>query len=143
MRECPFSQSDTDFLGHVVSLKPEGVNRKVAAVAAPTSLTELRSILGLTNYFCRFIQGNAQLARPLNHLTKKDGKNPRSVEQDIVCCETLQRPNLKSPKMASILPCWKAPALLSCWKAAALFPYWKAPALQNCQRGVVARVPRV
>ena len=34
----------------------------------------MRSFLGLSNYFCRFIQGYSTLVAPLTHLTRKDVK---------------------------------------------------------------------
>ncbi|GIL68907.1 hypothetical protein Vafri_22171, partial [Volvox africanus] len=39
---------------------------------APTSLSELRKFLGLTNYFRKFISKNSFLAAPLTSLTRKD-----------------------------------------------------------------------
>jgi hypothetical protein len=40
----------------------------------PTSMTELRSFLGLANYYRRFIKNFAKVARPLTELTKKDAE---------------------------------------------------------------------
>jgi hypothetical protein len=74
--KCTFFQTETPFLGHVVGqagIKPDPA--KVASVQnspVPRSVTHVRSFLGLTNYFRRFIQGYAKMARPLHDLTKKD-----------------------------------------------------------------------
>ena len=39
---------------------------------APKTLRQLRSFIGFLNFYHRFIQGFAIIARPLNNLTKKD-----------------------------------------------------------------------
>jgi hypothetical protein len=76
MKKCTFFQTETLFLGHVVGqdgIKPDPA--KVTSVhnwPVPRSVTHVRSFLGLTNYFRRFIQGYAKMARPLHDLTKKD-----------------------------------------------------------------------
>ena len=38
----------------------------------PTSVTEIRSFLGLTNYYRRFIKGFSHISLPLTKLTRKD-----------------------------------------------------------------------
>jgi hypothetical protein len=76
MKKCTFFKPETNFLGHVVGedgIKPDPM--KVAVVnnwPAPKTVKEVRSFLGFTNYFRRFIQAFAQLTRPFNDLTKKD-----------------------------------------------------------------------
>ena len=40
----------------------------------PTSATKVRSFLGLTSYYQRFVEGFAKIARPLTNLTKKEVK---------------------------------------------------------------------
>jgi transposase InsO family protein len=76
LKKCTFFKPETNFLGHVVGqdgIKPDSA--KVAAVQKwpiPQTVTHVKSFLGLTNYFRRFIQGYAQMVRPLNELTKKD-----------------------------------------------------------------------
>ena len=50
-------------------------NKKVKAITewrTPKTVREVRSFLGLANFYRRFIQGYAQVARPLNDLTKKE-----------------------------------------------------------------------
>ncbi|KAL5540899.1 hypothetical protein UlMin_043291 [Ulmus minor] len=57
------------FLGHVVSKEGVSVDpAKVEAVskwAAPTSITEIRSFLGLAGYYRRFVEGFSKIASPL------------------------------------------------------------------------------
>nr|GFB16103.1 retrotransposon protein, putative, Ty3-gypsy subclass [Tanacetum cinerariifolium] len=66
------------FLGHIVSA--EGITMDPAKVEAitkwprPTSVTEVRSFLGLAGYYRRFVEGFSRLAVPLTKLMRK-GKN--------------------------------------------------------------------
>ena len=63
------------FLGHVVSdggivIDPSKVEA-VMSWERPTSITEIRSFLGLACYYRRFIKRFSQLALPLTKLTRK------------------------------------------------------------------------
>ena len=73
--KCAFGQTTIKFLGHIVE---EGRIRmdqdKVRAIQewkTPTSLTELRSFLGLANYYRRFIMRYSEKVLPLTELLKK------------------------------------------------------------------------
>ena len=74
--KCEFAREQITFLGHKIS---EGQirmdERKVQAVIdwpAPTKVTELRSFLGLANYYRRFIKGYSKIVSPLTDFLKKD-----------------------------------------------------------------------
>ena len=76
MSKCIFAQSTVEYLGFVVS---EGgmdvVSSKVKAILDwpdPANVKELRSFLGLVNYYRRFIKNHAQLCVPLTNLLRKD-----------------------------------------------------------------------
>ncbi|KAL5560803.1 hypothetical protein UlMin_037014 [Ulmus minor] len=73
-----FKSSFLQFLGHVISKDGISVDpAKIEAVSqwsAPTSVTEIRSFLGLAGYYRRFVEGFSTLAAPLTALTKKDRK---------------------------------------------------------------------
>ena len=76
--KCDFWLSEVHFLGHVVSKEGVSVDpAKVEAVskwAAPTSVTEIRSFLGLAGYYRRFVEGFSKIAALLIALTRKGKK---------------------------------------------------------------------
>lgn len=76
MSKCEFMKSEVPFLGHLVSASGVRVDpRKVAAIRdwpQPSTLTQVRSFLGLANYFRKFMQGYASLSSPLSDLTRKE-----------------------------------------------------------------------
>ena len=76
--KCEFWLSRVGFLGHVVSAGGIYVDpQKVEAVAnwgQPTTVTEVRSFLGLAGYYRRFIEGFSKIAGPLHCLTRKGVK---------------------------------------------------------------------
>ena len=73
--KCTFATEEVQFLGHVIGhgkLKMD--EPKVKAIMeweAPTKVMELRSFLGLVNYYRRFIEGYSRKAAPLTDLLKK------------------------------------------------------------------------
>ena len=71
-KKCKFFKSRISYLGHIVSSSGiETDPRKVEAVktwAIPKTVTDVRSFLGFTNYYRRFIKDYAKVARPLNAL---------------------------------------------------------------------------
>ena len=75
LSKCDLNRNELLYLGHVVGAFGIKVDpAKVATVAdwpVPEDLTQLRSFLGLTNYFRRFIQGYAARCKPLTELTRK------------------------------------------------------------------------
>nr|GFC40800.1 putative reverse transcriptase domain-containing protein [Tanacetum cinerariifolium] len=76
--KCEFWLSSVAFLGHIVSV--EGITMDPAKVEAitkwprPTSVTEVRSFLGLARYYHRFVEGFSRLALPLTMLMRKGEK---------------------------------------------------------------------
>nr|GFC51108.1 putative reverse transcriptase domain-containing protein [Tanacetum cinerariifolium] len=76
--KCEFWLSSVAFLGHIVST--EGITIDPAKVEAltkwprSTSVTEVRSFLGLAGYYRRFVEGFSCLALPLTKLMRK-GEN--------------------------------------------------------------------
>lgn len=76
--KCEFWLDWVQFLGHVISKEGVSVDPvKVHAVKdslVPTSVTEIRTFLGLVGYYRRFIEGFSKLAAPLTALTRKGRK---------------------------------------------------------------------
>jgi transposase InsO family protein len=74
--KCEFARSKVEFLGHVVSAKGlETAEDKVAKIKnwpTPKNVSEVRSFLGLTSYYRRFVRNYAKIAAPLQELTRKD-----------------------------------------------------------------------
>ncbi|CAL9683895.1 unnamed protein product [Knipowitschia caucasica] len=73
VEKCNFFQSSVRYLGHIVS--KDGVETDPAKIEAlkswpiPKNLKELRSFLGFSGYYRRFIKGYSNLVKPLHELT--------------------------------------------------------------------------
>ena len=72
--KCEFILTHMHYLGHVVSadaIAPETEKlRAMAAFPEPTDATAVRSFLGLTGYYRKFIRDYSSVAAPLTDLTK-------------------------------------------------------------------------
>ena len=75
LKKCEFWLDKVSFLGHVVTKDDISIGpRKVEVVSnwrRPNIVTEIRSFLGLTSYYRRFIEGFSKIALSLTRLTKK------------------------------------------------------------------------
>ena len=71
-----FAQQEVEFLSHkIAGGKLMMENTKVKAILEwepPTKVPELRSFLGLVNYYRRFIKGYSAKAAPLTNMLKKN-----------------------------------------------------------------------
>jgi len=85
LSKCEFWLNEVSFLGHIISGNGIAVDpSKVDAVSqweTPKSVTEVRSFLGLTGYYRRFIEGFSKLAVLLTQLTCKG----RAFVWDVQC----------------------------------------------------------
>jgi transposase InsO family protein len=73
--KCSFFQSSVAYLGFTISEEGVFMNAdKITAITswpAPTSLKDLQSFLGFTNFYRRFIKNYADIIKPLTKLLKK------------------------------------------------------------------------
>lgn len=76
MSKCTFGTNQVEYLGHVIPGNGvETTPTKIQDVLnwkTPTTVTQLRGFLGLTGYYRRFIQGYAEICRPLHQVLKKN-----------------------------------------------------------------------
>ena len=74
--KCRFFKPETGFLGHVISrdgVKPDPSKVEVIKnLKSPACVKELRSFLGLTSYYRKFMKDYSEIAKPLYLLTRKD-----------------------------------------------------------------------
>jgi hypothetical protein len=76
--KCEFWLKEVSFLGHIVSNGGIAIDpSKVEGVLnwkPPTTVSEIRSFLGLAWYYRRFIEGFSKLAKPMTALLEKNAK---------------------------------------------------------------------
>jgi hypothetical protein len=103
--KCIFLQSEVNFLGHVVGR--EGVSmqqHKVMHVRdwpTPQSVFDVRSFLGLANFYRRFVRDFAGIARPLTDLTRTTVKKQwHWGEREQKAFDTLKRQLTEAPVLA-------------------------------------------
>ena len=74
-KKCQFLQHKVNFLGHIISsvgISPDpSKTSKVKEWPRPTSVQETQQFLGLANYYRRFVENFATIAKPLHQLTEK------------------------------------------------------------------------
>jgi Reverse transcriptase (RNA-dependent DNA polymerase)/RNase H-like domain found in reverse transcriptase len=122
LKKCHFNQSEVKFLGHIVGR--EGLKVDPAKVQiindwpVPNNLHEVRKLLGLSNYFRRFIQGYSKLVAPLTDLTR----GGKSFEWTPECQHALEgikhalthAPVLQLPDQAKPYTIWSDASITGC-----------------------------
>lgn len=76
LKKCFFEKSELKYLGHIVGCQGIKVDpAKTEAVRnwpVPTNVSQVRSFLGLANYFRKFILAYSNMVIPLTQLTRKE-----------------------------------------------------------------------
>ena len=95
--KCKFFKQELTYLGHVVSKHGIQTDSKKVEVIhkwpVPTNVTEVRSFLGFTNYYQRFIKKYVQLAKPLYKLIlgENASKKWNSIKWHLECQEAFDK----------------------------------------------------
>ena len=74
--KCNFFKKHLQYLGHLVSKEgfeplPEKI-KSIKNMLSPKTVKEVKQILGLSGYYCKFVSRFAHLSRPLTHLTRQN-----------------------------------------------------------------------
>ncbi|GMH24895.1 hypothetical protein Nepgr_026738 [Nepenthes gracilis] len=87
LSKCEFWLERVMFLGHVISNGGISVDpKKIEAVTSwsrPTSVTEVRSFLGMAGYYRRFVENFSRIAMPRLDSFKKEAKFVWTEECDL------------------------------------------------------------
>ena len=76
--KCNFFKMSVTYLGHVVSAVDPAKTEAVRNWPIPKSTKDVRKFQGFTGYYCRFVNGYAAIARPLNDLLVGHPTNPEA-----------------------------------------------------------------
>lgn len=109
-KKCEFDRSEVEYLGYLIGA--DGVkmhSRKLETIAnwpRPSSMRDIQSFLGFTNFYRRFIDNYARIVMPLNRLTKKSARDtPFEFPVDAVdAFESLKRAFLSEPVLRHFDP---------------------------------------
>ena len=75
LEKCKFFKTEIQSLGHVISKDGIAVDAKKIKVISnrlvPQDVTDIRSFMGLIEYYRRFIEGFSRIAYPITSLQKK------------------------------------------------------------------------
>ena len=75
LSKCQFWLDKVAFLSHVISAEGVSVDpQKIEAMVnwkPPKNVSKVRTFLGLTGYYKKFVEGFSRIAAPLTKLTRK------------------------------------------------------------------------
>lgn len=88
LNKCEFLKKEVEYLGFIIST--EGIKTNPAKVSAiqtlkpPTTIKELRSFLGMSGFYRRFIKDYAKIAKPLTSLLRgEEGRMSKKMSAKI------------------------------------------------------------
>ncbi|KAL5017800.1 hypothetical protein ScPMuIL_003522 [Solemya velum] len=94
-KKCSFAQQSCTYLGHLISrdgiLPPPDRVKAIVEFPSPRNVKELRRIIGMMNWFRKFIRNFSSVVLPLTKLLKKGQKFIWTSEQDHAFCELKNR----------------------------------------------------
>jgi hypothetical protein len=74
--ECSFLRKEVLYLGHIINengISPDPTKLEcIKNYPKPKNVKDIKSFLGLLNYYRRFVDNFAKIAKPLTYLLKKD-----------------------------------------------------------------------
>ncbi len=91
LSKCQFAVTKLPFLGHVIgkdglATDPEKI-KAIQQARRPTSVSELRSFLGLATYYGKFVPALSAVTYPLNQLLKKEKAWSWRKEEEVAWCK--------------------------------------------------------
>ncbi|KAI4872550.1 hypothetical protein NFI96_003106 [Prochilodus magdalenae] len=117
--KCEFFKDSLEYLGHTIDSvglhKSDDKIKAIVEAPVPTDTTQLRSFLGLINYYARFVPNMSTLLHPLNALLHKGVKWKWSRECDKAFKKAKEQLSSKSvlthynPSLPVILACDASP----------------------------------
>ncbi|GJT07000.1 reverse transcriptase domain-containing protein [Tanacetum coccineum] len=113
--KCHFMCEEGIMLGHQISKAGIEVDHAkvdvIAKLPHPTTVKGVRSFLGHTGFYRRFIQDFSKIARPMTHLLEKE--TPFVFSKDCIdAFQTLEKKLTKAPIL--VVPDWNLPFELMC-----------------------------
>ena len=102
--KCHLFQKRVAYLGHIVS--EEGVStdpakiRSVADWPVPRTIGQVRSFLGLSSYYRRFVRGFADIAKPLYTLTERSNQPFQWTSESEQAFQMLKEVLTRAPVLA-------------------------------------------
>jgi len=76
--KCKWFESSVEYLGHVISKhgrsQSPSLTQAICNAPSPSNLKELRSFLGLINFYSSFLPSASTILKPLRQLTEKSAK---------------------------------------------------------------------
>ena len=120
VKKSTFFQEEVHYLGHVVSynsIKPDPEKiRVIKEWDTPKNVTDVRSFIGLLNYYRRFIKNFSHIATPLIELTKKEvdfiWNDERQSAFESLKQALMDAPLLRMPDYAHPFHIWPDASLL-------------------------------